>query len=463
MSYRATALRILISLGSDFTNVDEQQGKVESILKEDRNYPQHKDDILDIVDGVIKHKLTLDWLIEKISGSKTTELDIKLLSILRLTFYQLIFTLKFRISETLSETLKLAKESLPAESFKTIRNAVYSFVECIEKFDQIGKDEKEGNYKLLITWDGYGIVFKQKILPKKKNKYLSFMVNYSIPIVVIKRWYKSYGKVKLRELCTYSNYSRPLTIQNNSLKIDTNRLANLLSYKQIEYKLVNKNVFMVNENKKRMLTETEELYSNGLYSARDLFIIRVVEAIAPQPFEKILCIGLDELFISAVSYMAELMRDKGKIIVLEDNLENLLKLKKETSRLGINIIGLMKNNFLSFCLKDDIYYSKVVVWALSTNTGFLSHSPELRWKFSEDKLKNELANVREKQLALAAKVAKECPLFYITTSLELEENDMQIKKFLTDYNEFELVEEKLIFPNEKHCGGYFVKCIRKKL
>ena len=52
-------------------------------------------------------------------------------------------------------------------------------------------------------------------------------------------------------------------------------------------------------------------------------------------------------------------------------------------------------------------------------------------------------------------------LLYSTCSLEAEENSLQSARFLAEYKEFELVEDKLFMP-QLECDGTYAALFRKK-
>ncbi|MDP3013654.1 MAG: transcription antitermination factor NusB, partial [Candidatus Subteraquimicrobiales bacterium] len=66
--------------------------------------------ITELVYGTIRSKGTLDWIIEQFSSRKLNMIDPKILDIIRLGCYQLIFTDKIPSHAACNESVKIAKK-----------------------------------------------------------------------------------------------------------------------------------------------------------------------------------------------------------------------------------------------------------------------------------------------------------------------------------------------------------------
>ncbi len=60
--------------------------------------------------GVISYKLTLDFIISKLSKIKLHKISVPLLNILRLGLYQIYYLTKIPVSAAVNESVKLAKK-----------------------------------------------------------------------------------------------------------------------------------------------------------------------------------------------------------------------------------------------------------------------------------------------------------------------------------------------------------------
>lgn len=96
-----------------------------------------------------------------------------------------------------------------------------------------------------------------------------------------------------------------------------------------------------------------------------------------------------------------------------------------------------------------------------SNSGVFRRRPDALWRWSIKSMQ-EIAALQYDILQNAARLtAVNGLLLYSTCSLEAEENSLQIKKFMEEHKEFELLEEKLFMP-QLHCDGTYAALLRKK-
>ena len=112
-------------------------------------------------------------------------------------------------------------------------------------------------------------------------------------------------------------------------------------------------------------------------------------------------------------------------------------------------------------------YDKVLLDAPCSGLGVLGHKPEIRWRRTEDNLK-EFPPLQQKLLDAASVYVKPGGvLVYSTCTLNREENEDMIAWFLDKHKDFRrdtfdfagrhLVEGMItIWPDEFHTDGFFV-------
>ncbi len=89
-----------------------------------------------------------------------------------------------------------------------------------------------------------------------------------------------------------------------------------------------------------------------------------------------------------------------------------------------------------------------------SNTGVARRRPDALWRFSEVKLR-ELVELQSRLLAAATTpLASGGKLVYSTCSLEPEENELQVKRFLKANPAFTLLKEMELLPSPEHDGAY---------
>jgi len=89
-----------------------------------------------------------------------------------------------------------------------------------------------------------------------------------------------------------------------------------------------------------------------------------------------------------------------------------------------------------------------------SNTGVIRRRPDVRWRFSEDGLR-ELTQIQAQILEGGASLVRPGGrLVYSTCSIEPEENEEQTRRFLEGHSDFRLVEATQLLPDVNHDGAY---------
>ena len=138
-----------------------------------------------LVYGVVERKLTLDYFINKYVSSKPKP---KILTILRLGAYQLLFMDKVPNSAAINESVKLTKE-IRQDYYSSLVNAV---LHKIDADREIPEDD--------------------------------LSVKYSVPQNLINMWIKQYGKERVEAFLPAINEKPPVFAVPNKLYVDADEL-----------------------------------------------------------------------------------------------------------------------------------------------------------------------------------------------------------------------------------------------
>jgi 16S rRNA (cytosine967-C5)-methyltransferase len=207
----------------------------------------------------------------------------------------------------------------------------------------------------------------------------------------------------------------------------------------------------------------------GMVSAQDISQGLVASIVNPQPGEEILD------FCSApggkTGHLAELAPEA--LIFATDKAEERLELVREmVQRNGYENVKIVAY--------DDIVSSKkkfdaILVDAPCSGTGVLARRPDLRWRRSPDDIKR-MSSVQLSLLNYAAdRLKAKGRIIYSTCSVEPEENDGVIDRFLEERSDFENIPisglpESIttdsprlqLWGTEIKADGVFAAIIRKK-
>jgi 16S rRNA (cytosine967-C5)-methyltransferase len=170
------------------------------------------------------------------------------------------------------------------------------------------------------------------------------------------------------------------------------------------------------------------------------------------------------------TYMALLMQNNGSIYSVDYSRRRMNVWKRETKRMGVEIaVPIVADacHPLPLRLKADL----VVLDPPCTSTGAFSKIPSAKWRLTKRSVSN-MADIQWNMLNNCAEYVREGgSLVYSTCSVTLEENEMQIEKFLKWHLDFALTEtspkigllglreqskSQRLYPHIHECTGFFI-------
>lgn len=158
--------------------------------------------------------------------------------------------------------------------------------------------------------------------------------------------------------------------------------------------------------------------------------------------------------------IAELMKGQGTLVAMDPAADRLKPLRENVARLKWDFINVVERDIT----KDTTptRYDAILLDVPCTNTGVIRRRPDARWRFSPERLRAAC----DKQAAIlesaAARLNPGGRLVYSTCSLELEENEGQIDRWLTRHADYRLVDSKKLFPPESGTDGAYAALLVKK-
>ena len=161
------------------------------------------------------------------------------------------------------------------------------------------------------------------------------------------------------------------------------------------------------------------------------------------------------------THLAELMKNRGRIIAADIYETKLEHIAQNSQRLGIKIIEPLLIDAQEIGEKFFEQADKVLVDAPCSGLGVLRRKADLRWKKNPAELK-DLPTLQEKILLSAAKTLKRGGiLVYSTCTITRRENQDIVEKFLAAHKNFQLIEMKTLLPHITNTDGFFyAKIIR---
>ena len=381
--------------------------------------------VTELVYGVVRRKLTLDYIISRYSKIKLKKLSKYLLLILRMGVYQIYFTDKIPDSAAVNESVKLAKK-------------------------YCGKSAGFANAIL------HSVIRGRETLeyPKEKIEFLS--VKYSFPKEIV----EMFSEFEFcEELLAALNEEPKTTVRVNRLKSEA--LAGDFEETPL---------YQYAKTVKGMDIATSADYIAGRIIPQDIAAMLAAEALSPKPGE--LCVDMCAAPGGKTTHIAELMGNSGKIYAFDIHPHKVEIIKKNAERLGIDIIeaetadaSVPKEELLG---KAD----KVLADVPCSGIGIIRRKPDIKW--NKDDI-CELPKIQYNILKNAAGYLKPGgELVYSTCTINRRENEDVVKRFLAENENFEFVRIELpgplmrenkgyitLYPNRDGTDGFFISKIKR--
>lgn len=377
--------------------------------------------ITEIVYGSIEKKLYLEHILKKYINISFNKISPEVYTILIISIYQIVFMDKVKKFAVVDEAVKLCKK---------INFYSSKFVNAVLR--NLLRDEKY-----------FEIVVKDNI------EYLTIKYSISKDIVnLLKSQYLDYERI-LEKL----NEKADIFIRTNVLKTNVVEFYDLLKNDYDceifgDYSIKVKKLNNIGNN---------EYFKKGYFTIQDLSSTKAIEMFDPKENEVVL--DLCSAPGGKTTFIAELMRNKGKILACDISKNKLPMIENSAKRLGIEIIETREMNAEIFDKDLENRFDKVIADVPCSGLGIIRRKPEIRYKTYEEI--QSLYDTQKNILNNAGRYTKKGGiLMYSTCSINKEENEEQVKVFLKE-NKFNLIEEKTFLFNENESDGFYIAKMQK--
>jgi len=466
------------TIATDALNqLDPKLGYAGVIL--DKLLPQtdEKQRATDLVLGSIRNRPALDMVITKLADCPIKRIPAKLLNIIRIAAYELIYSPQTPDYSIVNEAVENAK-AVAGKKQTAFVNAVLRQITRHLRNRQIPLSQADVQ-KTLPQSSSTGCEFDIDILPNPKDSPANFLsAAFSLPKWLIKSWLDEYGSEPARQICYAGNRRPSIYIRPNTLKTTTQKLLEKLRTANIDAKEVSFVIpakagiqedsvtdnSMIKIKSPKAVTELP-YFDKGEFSVQDITATRPLQLLQPKPDWIIL--DLCAAPGTKTTQLAELTGDKAKIIATDIDGKRLKKVKENIARLGINNVTVVEYENLFKNSKFSILNSKfdaVLLDVPCSNTGVLAKRPEVRLRITPKTIA-KLTKTQGELLEYAASMIKpNGKICYSTCSIQRAENGDVINAFIKQHPEFSLEKENLSLPCAEACdfdGGYVAIILRK--
>jgi len=434
---RREAYKVIVKTLKDNTFSDRLLSQTIKKMREDK---EDTSLLYTLVKGTIKMQKNLDYICGLYTDkSKFEATDLKIKVILYMAIYQLIHCDSIPDHAAVNESVEMAK-SLYGEKVASFVNAVLR--------------EYLRNPSFSYPTDPI-----QRIATE-----------HSFPEDIISRWIDEFGEEATEYLCMYYNDVPRLHMRVNSLVTTRHKLKNYFHNRGVtlEESVLSKNILTSNQASDVLNNVS---FDEGYFSIQDTSSALIVELLDPQPGENIL-----DLFAGRggkASYISELMKNTGELIAVDKIPNKIKEMKNLFEKLSLDNSQFIADDAFKFGPVAPAY-DRVLLDVPCSGWGVFQKKSELRWQLNQDM--PSLLKIQEKALNTGSGFVKpDGILVYSTCTINSEENERQIEKFLARNANFYLedisgiINQNIIeknylktIPYLHHIDGVFAARMRKK-
>ena len=394
--------------------------------------------INELVLGSIENRYLLDFIISQFSKIKIKKMSVSVRNILEMGTYQLLFLDKIPDSAVCNESVKLAKK---------YANRSSGFINAVLRN---------------ISRNKYNIKYPDKT--EDKIGYLS--IYYSFPKWIVEKLVDQFGFKFCEDILKSSSKTYSPAIRANILKVPNDGNGKVKTDEFIDT-LKSENINIIpNEDIQncfwvdgKLDINNSKSYKNGLYTIQNPSSQLTAITLDPKPNE--IVIDVCAAPGGKTTHIAELMKNKGRVLAFDIYQHKIDLINKSANRLGIDIIEAVKHDSSIFKPELVEYADRVLVDAPCSGFGVIHTKPDIKWHRNENDIK-ELIKIQEKILSVSSKyVKKGGTLVYSTCTILKDENEIQISKFLSENRDYKLISEKRLFTHIDGGSGFYIAKLKR--
>ena len=381
----------------------------------------------ELVYGVVRWQLALDWLIARKTAGRPQKSTLQVL--LRLGLYQMFWLGRIPDHAAVHETVEAARH--------------------------LGFGPQSGFINAVLRGYSRERDATKALLAELKLKEPAIAGSH--PLWLWDRWVKNFGAEPTARLLEWNNSPPPTNARVNTLRATAAKLA----ARWLEEGVIavpcawdwtgDDLVFRLESHPS--LAELPS-FRDGWFYIQDPSTLLSVQLLEPQPGEKIL--DLCAAPGGKTTFIAQRLGNAGTITATDAHADRLALIEQNCRRLGVTCVQTM----LVANLPLTPAFDRILLDAPCSNTGVLRRRVDLRWRLQLAEITRLAATQTRLLEQAAARLQPAGTLIYSTCSLEPEENQAVVKEFLTTHPKFRLDTERQLTPHTDGVDGAYVARLR---
>ncbi len=407
--------------------------------------------VCQLVYGVVRHKRSLNALIDNLGKKKAQQQPPKLRIILYLGLYQLRYLNQIPDSAAVNTSVELAK----VNGLKKLAAVVNGLLR---------------NYIRQVAGKGHSFCDFLK-LPSDPIKRLGIV--HSFPDWIVETWLQQLSLEETEQLLIWFNQTPAIDLRVNILRTS---LAEVEAALQDAGVTISRIPYLPQALR---ITEGSGAinqlpgYREGWWIVQDSSAQLVTHLLDPQPGETIVdaCAAPG----GKTTHIAELIGDRGNVGACDRSQKRLRKVKANAERLQLKSIQIQEGD-IRYLSQFANQCDRVLLDAPCSGLGTLHKRPDIRWRQTPEKIA-ELTLLQQELLSTAATWVKpQGILVYATCTINPQENEKVVQSFLDFHpnwsisipatesivNNFDISDGWIkVYPHRHHMDGFFMVKLQK--
>lgn len=367
----------------------------------------------ELVYGTIQRKLSLDYALAELAAKGLAKLEPWVLQLLRLSAYQIMFLDRVPAHAAVNEAVTIAKRRGHAGISGMVNGMLRNL---LRRREELSPETAAG---------------QPGLSPARR-----ISLRHSYPEWLAARWIAAYGESAAERICAAGNEPPRASIRVNPLRGTRENAIAMLADAGIEAEASTVSPYGVVARRGGSLADTIG-FRDGRWSVQDESSMLVAQAAQPSP-------GMTVLDCCAApggksTHLAELMHNEGRVIANDLHPHKRALIEQQAERLGLSCIEAVTGDAAELSSRyAPASFDLVLLDAPCSGLGVIARKPEIKWTKSED----DIAAITSIQHGLIDSVASLVKpggrLVYSTCTIERDENERQIERFLQQHEDFEL-------------------------
>jgi len=497
-SARAIAVEVL-------NRCDPKKNYAGTILDSLRHETDQSQRATDLVFGTLRNRRAIDTVIATFSGRPVRRIEARLLNIIRVGTYELIYcpsTEQYAIVNEAVQNCRGVRRPMEDGSRTALTDKQAGFVNVVlRQITRHISNRKDGSRTAPTGRDAVlgtpygertlpqspttGCQFDTSFLPDRETRpaeYLSTV--FSLPEWLVAGWLAEFGEESTRRICLASNRRPSVYLRPNRLKTTIEALMGKMADGRGGSRTAHTGFDIAGDSEMIRIKSPRNVtqlpgFADGEFTVQDITASKPVRLLDPQPGWTIL--DLCAAPGTKTTQLAEATGEKAKIIATDIDSRRLEMVKENTARLGIKSVDIVPYEQvygianvarascpcflpLARCQRDarpgrprHNRFDCVLLDVPCSNTGVLARRVEARYRINPETI-GQLAGIQGELLRTAAGLVRPGgKICYSTCSIQKDENSEIIESFLKENKNFTLVSQQLTLPEAEgmdHDGGY---------